>query len=446
MTNIARSHLRRFQPHDASFDRPNRTKRTHTDVATISALKKLSPRARLERNFEIMAANAKRRLKLIAKVPNVSDIESLITVDTFEFNDIRSEEKVFEEYKAFLDPATIAELKRRNKEDWEKECAERENAANPAPSQVQNNPMPAPVAHMTVGEEPDVSLTKHDPTQPADISFPDIMLLTPNVTRQFPLNFFTEKNVNFINARINDFKRVKNSHIPGKPLTLDIADIQKLMKESPEAGPYREEDMTFVQWLQASDNHYLFKCSRYKDKEDAARPKFFIKHYGFFSKQPEAESLFPYWRSHELDLRKKHFELNRDFAKQIQTGISMKNSEETANPPALISKPTRPPPIPPPALHITLPPPLVVHHSAVDVVSSTIGVTVATMVETLVMDATRVAIPFHRATRKVVPVRVASDAVTRDTVSMTMFLTPMHGPLTMETTSNLRKEMYKRVS
>ncbi|KAJ3750639.1 hypothetical protein DFH05DRAFT_1565984 [Lentinula detonsa] len=151
--NILKQH--RFMHYDASFDCPNRNRRTHANDQLISRLKKLPLQSRLEMNKKIMDRNRARRERACVNTDDTSDVESLITIEDEEMDDIRSDPDVFATFKPLLDPATIRELNKANKEDSTKEKEAR------------------PV--LDEGErtlEPDAILTKIDATQPNPISFP----------------------------------------------------------------------------------------------------------------------------------------------------------------------------------------------------------------------------------------------------------------------------------
>lgn len=59
-----------------------------------------------------------------------SDVESLITIEDAEMDDIRSDPNIFAAAKPLLDVATIAELNRANREDAAREKETRPMASN----------------------------------------------------------------------------------------------------------------------------------------------------------------------------------------------------------------------------------------------------------------------------------------------------------------------------
>ncbi|KAJ3978232.1 hypothetical protein F5890DRAFT_1569664 [Lentinula detonsa] len=117
--NMLKRH--RFMHYDASFNRPNRNRRTHANDQLIARLKKLPLQSRLETNKKIMDRNKARRERACSNTEEVSDVESLITIEDEEMDDIRSDPDVFTAAKALLDAATIRELNKANKEDSIKE-------------------------------------------------------------------------------------------------------------------------------------------------------------------------------------------------------------------------------------------------------------------------------------------------------------------------------------
>ncbi|KAH7880307.1 uncharacterized protein C8R40DRAFT_1065386 [Lentinula edodes] len=102
-----------------------------------------------------------------------------------------------------------------------------------------------------------------------------------------------------------ELKRVKISHIEGKPHVLDLKEIAKWVKEA--GGIFRDEDLDFIQWSQAAKNFYQFKCLRDKDLgKEAPRPLFYVEHFAFFLNQQDSEDFFTYWLKVEVKLRKEH--------------------------------------------------------------------------------------------------------------------------------------------
>ncbi|GAW01639.1 reverse transcriptase ribonuclease h [Lentinula edodes] len=102
-----------------------------------------------------------------------------------------------------------------------------------------------------------------------------------------------------------ELKRVKISHIEGKPHVLDLKEIAKWVKEA--GGIFRDEDLDFIQWSQAAKNFYQFECLRDKDLgKEAPRPLFYVEHFAFFLNQQDSEDFFTYWLKVEVKLRKEH--------------------------------------------------------------------------------------------------------------------------------------------
>ncbi|KAJ3742825.1 hypothetical protein DFH05DRAFT_1257656 [Lentinula detonsa] len=278
----------RFMHYDASFDRPNRNCRTHANDQLISRLKKLPLQSRLEMNKKIMDRNRARRERACSNSDEVSDVESLITIEDEEMDDIRSDPDVFAAAKPLLDAATIRELNRANKED-----ATREKEAR-----------------LTLGDsewalEPDAILTKIDATQPNPISFPPEMFFTAN-KHNFPLAFFTPKNLSFINSILH-----KNAH-EDKKYILNISDMEKKIKGA-KTGPSRDEEMTVLDWWKAYNNYYAFESSRSMSLENNPRALFFKSHFNFFVNQEDSEELYDIWRPYEAKLRQRHYELDMEF-------------------------------------------------------------------------------------------------------------------------------------
>lgn len=293
MVTSTSSRRRRFMHYDASFDRPTRKARTHLDNETTAKLKKLPLQSRLEMNKKIMDRNKGRRERALT-AGNVSDVESLISIEDNEMDFIRSDADVFAAAKPFLDAATIAEMNRANKEDSGKE-KEVNNAQDRDQLEL----------------EADITLSKPDSTQPAQIKFPDEMFITARYKYIFPLAFFTAENLSFINANLHKFKRTRLVH-ERKIHVLDIEDMEKKIREAG-TGPAKDEEMTVLHWWLSYDNYYSFEASRYESLENSARAKFFQSHFQFFVNQENTMTYFPIWQSYEADLRRRHYERNTLF-------------------------------------------------------------------------------------------------------------------------------------
>ncbi|KAJ3994987.1 hypothetical protein F5050DRAFT_1831392, partial [Lentinula boryana] len=288
------SKRQRFMHYDASFDRPSRNRRTHANEQITTRLKKLPLQSRLEMNKKIMDRNRARRERACSNEEEVSDVESLITVEDEEMDDIRSDPDVFATVKPLLDAATIRELNRANKEDSTKEKEAR--------SAIGNN-------EWTL--EPDIVLNKIDATQPNPISFPREMFFTAKHKHTFPLAFFTPKNLSFINSNLHKIDRTHVAH-EDKKYILSISDMEKKIKEA-KTGPSRDEEMTVLDWWKAYDNYYAFESSRAMSLENTPRALFFKSHFNFFVNQEDSEELYDIWRPYEAKLRQRHYELDMEF-------------------------------------------------------------------------------------------------------------------------------------
>ncbi|KAJ3858392.1 hypothetical protein EV359DRAFT_69044 [Lentinula novae-zelandiae] len=100
-------------------------------------------------------------------------------------------------------------------------------------------------------------------------------------------------------------KRVKISHLEGKPHVLDLKEMAKWVKEA--GGIFRDEDLDFIQWSQAAKNFYQFECLRDEDLgKEAPRALFYDEHFAFFLNQQDSEDFFAYWLKVEVKLRKEH--------------------------------------------------------------------------------------------------------------------------------------------
>ncbi|KAJ3998169.1 hypothetical protein F5050DRAFT_1873075 [Lentinula boryana] len=295
----------RFMHYDASFDCANRNRRTHANDQIIAKLKKLPLQSRLEMNKKIMDRNRARRERACSNEEGVSDVESLITIEDEEMDDIRLDSDVFATVKPLLDAVTIRELNRANKEDAMKEKETRSTAGN---------------SEWTL--EPDAILTKIDATQPNPISFPREMFFTAKHKHTFPLAFFTPKNLSFINSNLHKIDRTRVTH-EDKKYILSISDMEKRIKEA-KTGPSRDEEMTVLDWWKAYDNYYAFKSSRAMSLEKTPRALFFKSHFNFFVNQEDSEELYDIWRPYEVKLRQRHYELDMEFDAAIDRGLEIK--------------------------------------------------------------------------------------------------------------------------
>ncbi|KAJ3749530.1 hypothetical protein DFH05DRAFT_1555073 [Lentinula detonsa] len=249
--NMLKRH--RFMHYDASFDRPNRNRRTHANDQLIARLKKLPLQSRLETNKKIMDRNKARRERACSNTEEVSDVESSITIEDEEMDDIRSDPDVFTAAKPLLDAATIKELNRANKEDSIKEKEPR----------------------LTLDDnewtlEPDAILTKIDATHRTRVAHED------------------------------------------KKYILNISNMEKRIREA-KTGPSKDEEMTVLDWWKAYDNYYAFESSRATSLENNPRALFFKSHFNFFVNQEDSEELYDIWRPYEAKLRQRHYELDMEF-------------------------------------------------------------------------------------------------------------------------------------
>ncbi|KAF9066041.1 hypothetical protein BDP27DRAFT_1365902 [Rhodocollybia butyracea] len=216
--------LKRFNPHDASFDRDTRPKRTHTDDTSTARITKLSTSQKIQFNHKIILRNEAHRERAVNGDEDVSDVESLANIDDEEYDSIRCDPTIFETHKKFLPPKTVLEMIKANKED-----AETETGSSWSRQRTPDNDD----SEVNVFEpEDDIVLVENNPTQPTATSFPIEMLTTAKLKHVFPLHLFHPKNLNFINSNIHRFKRAKAvGEKSTKVHILDIDDISAMIKE-----------------------------------------------------------------------------------------------------------------------------------------------------------------------------------------------------------------------
>ncbi|KAJ3992843.1 hypothetical protein F5050DRAFT_1852624, partial [Lentinula boryana] len=87
--------------------------------------------------------------------------------------------------------------------------------------------------------------------------------------------------------------------------------IQLAYHKFQDAGPTKDEDLDYISWREAADNHLEFEIKLYGG-EEAARPVFLAQHYAYFDRK-DASTSFPFWLEHEIRLRKEHYDKNMDF-------------------------------------------------------------------------------------------------------------------------------------
>ncbi|KAE9391854.1 hypothetical protein BT96DRAFT_1059174 [Gymnopus androsaceus JB14] len=263
-------------PYDTSFDHQTRKSRTHINNHTIAQLKKLPLQSHLEMNKKVMDRNKKRREKALG-TGKVLDMESLITIEDKEMDNILSDPDVFVAAKLLLDAATIAKLNRANREDTAKE-----KEIRPMPSNKE----------WTL--KPDVALNKQDSSQPNPINFPREMFITTSHKFTFPLAFSMQKNISFISSNLHKFKQTCLDHAE-KKFILDINNMEKKIKEA-KMGLSRDNKMTIVDWLKLYNNYYTFEAACYTSFENLPCALLFRAHFNFFVNQEDSDELFHIWR------------------------------------------------------------------------------------------------------------------------------------------------------
>lgn len=319
--------MRRFRPSDSSFERVSRPSRTHADPNVSAAYAKLPLKAKLEMNKTFRDNNDNRRIRAIKKaiaqakhaaavastpldspIPrhdpevdeDISDVESDITIDEEVYDGIRTSPELLKEFLPLLDPHTISLMQKINSEDE----VRRGNASTPG--------APRDISLLSLAPEPEVTLVSGDFSERTPIIFPDIFRLTVKVGFVYPLAFFAPNTIDTIVAKLHIFKKAKVKHNSAKVSVLDIDDMVKKLKEERDVGPTKDVDLSYTQWLEAMQNHYLFEVQRYGDPE-SARPKFIKQHYGFFKNQQDTEKYFSLWLPHEIKIRTRHYGHNEFF-------------------------------------------------------------------------------------------------------------------------------------
>ncbi|KAF9060890.1 hypothetical protein BDP27DRAFT_1429527 [Rhodocollybia butyracea] len=272
--------LKRFHPHDASFDRDTRPKRTHTDDALTARIAKLSTSQKIQFNHKIILRNEAHQQRAVNGDEDVSDVKSLANIDDEEYNSIKCDLTIFEMHKKFLPPKTVLEMIKANKEDAETKTG----------------------SSWSRQRAPDNDDSEVNVFEPED----DIAL--QNLKHIFPLHLFHPKNLDFINLNIHRFKRAKAvGEKSTKVHILDIDDISAMIKEEGR-GPVKEDEMDYNDWRKAFMNLHEFETHRYKDGEDAARPKFLQSHASFFDGQEDADKKFQVWFPYKCKLCQKHYD------------------------------------------------------------------------------------------------------------------------------------------
>lgn len=123
----------------------------------------------------------------------------------------------------------------------------------------------------------------------------------------FPLAFFMQMNISFINSNLHEFERTRLAH-ESKTFILDIDDMEKA-----KTGPSRDNKMTMLDWWKAYDNYYAFEASRYKSLEHSPRALFSKAHFNFIVNQEDSDELYHIWRPYGAKLRRQYYELETEF-------------------------------------------------------------------------------------------------------------------------------------
>lgn len=123
----------------------------------------------------------------------------------------------------------------------------------------------------------------------------------------FPLAFFMQMNISFINSNLHEFERTCLAH-ESKTFILDIDDMEKA-----KTGPSRDNKMTMLDWWKAYDNYYAFEASRYKSLEHSPRALFSKAHFNFIVNQEDSDELYHIWRPYGAKLRRQYYELETEF-------------------------------------------------------------------------------------------------------------------------------------
>ncbi|KAJ3714742.1 hypothetical protein C8R42DRAFT_726237 [Lentinula raphanica] len=125
-------------PNDSSFQRTDRVHRTNTSPEVIAAYKKLSLETRIELNHGIDKRNQNRGLKKATASSStevVSDVESEVDIEPYEWDIVRTNPTVFNHVKDKLKAHTLAWIDGRNREENRQPRAEDETE-EPAPKRM----------------------------------------------------------------------------------------------------------------------------------------------------------------------------------------------------------------------------------------------------------------------------------------------------------------------
>ncbi|KAF8826049.1 hypothetical protein HHX47_DHR6000538 [Lentinula edodes] len=254
---------------------------------------------KLKLNFKIDKENRKRREKSLEfqlgnSAEDALDIASFVTIDTKSLDNIRKDRTILERLKDYLTTDTLDFFRQRNEvEEADRRSRTRGREEEDAEEGARKKRKTGKVVLVPRNAGPRVT------------TFDTLLFDTIDAFPIFPLFLFTNKNLDLINTHMPELKRMKISHIEGKPHVLDLKEIAKWVKEA--GGTSRDENLDFIQWSQAAKNFYQFECLQDEDLgKEAPRALFYVEHFAFFMNQQDSEDFFAYWLKVEIRLRKEH--------------------------------------------------------------------------------------------------------------------------------------------
>ncbi|KAJ3771351.1 hypothetical protein FB446DRAFT_704707 [Lentinula raphanica] len=254
---IMTQHFTNPIPTDSSSQRMDRIHRTNTSPEVIAAYKKLSLETHIDLNHKIDKRNQRRLLKKATSSSSaeiVSDVESEVDIELYEWDIIRTNPTVYNRVKDKLKSHTLAWIDERNRED-SKQPRAREDYTEPTPKRMR--------------------------------FMEDILLEEVDITQRVLVTI------------LEDLCQLAMSDATNSPTSM----IKDLLGK---AGPYRNQDLSFNGWIEATQNMFNLISSCFQSGKKSPEAIYFKQHTSFFENQTNSADLTGLWLEHEIELREEH--------------------------------------------------------------------------------------------------------------------------------------------
>lgn len=138
------------------------------------------------------------------------------------------------------------------------------------------------------------------------VQIPDIYFTTEDENAHIPLPLFHPEVIRHVVSNLATIDLMRINPRPGEPKGRVILDIKKL---SDCFGGELNISFTFDKYLESASNYIAFQSSRDASRDpltgagNGVWSSSWFNHFGFFSTCKETGALYPFWKSHELELR-----------------------------------------------------------------------------------------------------------------------------------------------